>query len=111
MSDIQEFFNRKQQSIGRFKFEDKTFRKKVRFSKHFFRMRDSWGIDKTVFNTLGDLGCEQIRILDEESNRIYSISYRDFFSLSILDKSPCNKYTFGNLPVNNSLIFLISSMT
>ena len=86
MSDIQEFQNRKGQVIGKFKFEDKTFRKKVKFSKHLFRMRDSWGIDKNTFDTLGELGCEQIRILDEEANRIYAISQRDFFQYSILDK-------------------------
>lgn len=86
MPDIQEFKNRKGQMIGQYKFDDKTYRKRVKHSKHLFRMRDSWGIDRSTFDTLGELGCEHIRILDEESNRIYSISYRDFFLYSVLDK-------------------------
>lgn len=86
MSDIQEFTNRKGQSIGRLNLEDKVFRKKVRLSKHLFRMRDSWGIDKETFQTIGELGCKEIRIWEEEANRIYSISYPEFYQYCILDK-------------------------
>ena len=86
MPDIQEFKNRKGQVIGVLNMTEKVFRKRVKFSKHFFRMRDSWGIDKSTFATLGDLGCEEIRILDEEAKRLYTISYRDFWAYSVLDK-------------------------
>ena len=89
MSDVQELLDKNGVIVGRYKFEDKTFRRKVRLSKHLYRMRDSWGIEKTTFDTLGELGCEHIRILDEESNRIFSISYKDFWGYAVIDR-------FGN---------------
>ena len=94
MSDIQEFQNRKGQPIGVYNFEDKTFRKKVKHSKHLFRMRDAWGVDKNVVETLRELGCEQVRIWDEESNRIYSISYSEFYQYSVLDKQGDEDHQF-----------------
>lgn len=94
MSDIQEFQNRKGQNIGTYNFDDKTFRKKVKHSKHFFRMRDAWGIDKEVVNTLMELKCEQVRIWDEEYNRIYSISFNDFYQHAVLDKQGNEDHQF-----------------
>lgn len=83
---MKEFKNKKGQVIGSYNEEQKIYRKRVRFSKHFFRMRDSWGIDKSVSEELRQLGCEQIRILDEERNIIYAISFNDFYEKAILDK-------------------------
>ena len=68
-----DFRNKLGQKIGTYK--EGIFRKRVKKSKHLFKSGDAWGIDSGVINQLDDMGCKQIRILDEESNTIYSLGF------------------------------------
>ena len=52
---------------------DGIFRKKVQKSKHLMRMNDSWGVQLDAINKLREAGCTEVRILEQEENRVYSV--------------------------------------
>ena len=60
--------------IGEWHDDIKEFRKKVKLSKHLFRMFDAWGTDGKFFNDVLLPNNATIKIYDEE-NKILYISY------------------------------------
>ena len=54
------------------------FTKKVKESKHLFRVLDAWGIDEQSFKKLTDE--TTIRICDIETGTTYEVSKREFSS-------------------------------
>lgn len=52
--------------------DDNVFRKKVSARKHLMRRYNAWGIDRDVYEVLPD--DSEIRILDTDTNTVYSIS-------------------------------------
>lgn len=42
-------------------------------------MFDAWGIQYEALEKLKDEGCTEIRILEEEDDRIYSVSFEKLF--------------------------------
>lgn len=65
------FYNNKR--IG--SLTDGVFRKRVKKSKHLMRLNDSWGIQLDALNKLKESGCTEIRILEEEENKVYSVPF------------------------------------
>jgi len=63
------FYNDKR--IGSLK--DGVFRKRVKKSLHLMKMNYSWGIQLDALNKLKESGCTEIRILEEEENKVYSV--------------------------------------
>jgi hypothetical protein len=61
----------KDKRIGSLK--DGIFRKRVKKSKHLMRMNDSWGIQLEAVNKLKKAGCTEVRILEVEENKVYSV--------------------------------------
>ncbi len=57
---------------------NKTFYKRVKKSKHFFRKSNSWGVDAEVFNKVIYTDCDAVKILDEEENTLYECTVADF---------------------------------
>lgn len=57
---------------------DKVYRKKVDSKKHRMRMFDGYGIDKTIVSKLREAGCKEIRILETDTNVIYSTPFENF---------------------------------
>lgn len=70
------FYNSKGQVIGKLK--DGIFRKKVKKSKHYMRVLNAWGLDVEVVDKLRASKCTEIRILDTESQSIYSTPFEVF---------------------------------
>ena len=79
---MKQFRNKKNQIIG--ELSKKVFRKRVKLSKHLLKMMDAWGIDESVIDSLKDHRCEEIRLLDEEHNIVYSIPFDEFRNRGIL---------------------------
>lgn len=78
---METYKNKYGQPIGWLK--EGVFRKKVKESKHLFRLVDGWGIDRKVIDSLADNGCHTIRIKCTEKNLIYSISFTDFMDNAV----------------------------
>jgi len=53
------------------------FYKRVKKSKHLLVILNAWGIDKDAFDSF-IVDCEQIRILDDENNIVYTCTPRHF---------------------------------
>ena len=60
------------------------YRKKVEGSKHLLKMMDAWGIDKSIVVELVSLGAQEIRILDTETDIVYSIPVTTFVDKSVV---------------------------
>lgn len=54
------------------------FRKKVRKSKHLFKIQDAWGIDALYFREVLQPNNYLIRILDLDDRTLYELSAKDF---------------------------------
>jgi hypothetical protein len=54
---------------------DKIFYKRVFMSEHLFKNLNAWGFDKETFDQFVTK-CDEIRVLDEEHNMVYSCSPR-----------------------------------
>ena len=76
------FTNAKGQTIGLLH-EDNIYRSKRKGSKHILRIMDAWGIDKAVYDSLLKQGCTELRIKDEEDNKVYSVSMNIFDKFSV----------------------------
>lgn len=72
---MQFFHNNK--LIGTLK--DNIFRKRVKKSKHLLRKLDAWGIQYDAFTELRNLNCEEIRIKDEDEDRVYAVAFDTIF--------------------------------
>lgn len=59
-----------------------VFRKRVSKSKHLMRMNDSWGIQLEALNSLQKAGCTEIRILEQEDNKVYSVPFEKMWKES-----------------------------
>jgi len=59
-----------------------VFRKRVKKSKHLMRMNDSWGIQLNALNQLNDQKCTEIRILETEENKVYSVPFEKMWKES-----------------------------
>lgn len=70
----QSFFNEKGQSIGSLR--DGIFRKRVK-TKNLMQIYNAYGIEKTVVEELEALGCQEIRLLDEEKT-LYTVPFSIF---------------------------------
>jgi len=57
------------------------FYKKVKKSKHLFRIANAWGIDVAVFQQAQKDGCIKIMIYDEENDVTYTTTF-ELFSIS-----------------------------
>ena len=68
---MEKFYNKKGQEIGTLK--DNIFRKRVKKSKHLMRKLNAWGIQLDALMELQKQGCKEIRVLEEEEQKIYSI--------------------------------------
>lgn len=60
------------------------YRKKVEGSKHLLKMMDAWGIDKSIVVELVSHGAQEIRILDTESDIVYSVPVTEFVDKSVV---------------------------
>ena len=63
--------------------EDGIFKKKVKASRHLMKIYDAWGIDLNAFEEHLLPINAQIKILDEESNIIYSTTAKVYQSNGI----------------------------
>ncbi|MFA5037447.1 MAG: hypothetical protein WC479_09775, partial [Candidatus Izemoplasmatales bacterium] len=68
-----------------------VFVKKVKYSKHFLRIGQAWGIDSEVFDLAEREGCNEILIKDEETGKIYRTTFENYRS-----KSWVNDFGFGS---------------
>ena len=82
MNNILKFFNDKGQICG-YILQDGIYRKKVNSKKHRMRLLDGYGIDERIVKKIKDL-VPEIRILETDTNNIYSISMSDFLEHSVV---------------------------
>jgi len=59
-----------------------VFPKQVKKSKHLFRSLDAWGIQLDALSELQKQGCTEIRIWEEEENKIYSTPFEKMWKES-----------------------------
>ena len=78
---MQSFRNSNGKVIGRI--SGNVFEKSVKKSKHLLRKWNSWGIDKTVLNSLVRDGVQEIVIHEKEENLDYSVSVKEFIQEGI----------------------------
>lgn len=78
---IKEFFNNNGKLAGTLK--DGIYRKKVDSVKHKMRMFNAYGIDKKIMLQLKELGCEEIRIKEVDTERVLSARMDDFLNNGI----------------------------
>lgn len=71
----------KTQSVGEL-CEDKIFRKRVSKDKHFFRNAGTYGIDESIMAELQNNGCTEVRLLELESNQVWSTPFEFFIEKS-----------------------------
>lgn len=57
--------------IGDYNPEQKIFRKHVKHATHYFRKYNAYGIQKSAIDRLADLGCQEVRIKEEDTGNIY----------------------------------------
>lgn len=76
-----EFLTSKGKLAG--KLDNGIYRKKVISTKHKMKIFDAYGIDKTIVSKLEKLGCKEIRILETDTNIIYSTSFENFLKNGI----------------------------
>jgi len=58
--------------------EDGVLKKKVKRSKHFFRVANAWGVDRATLEEAMVKGVECVELYDEETGDTYSASVDDF---------------------------------
>ncbi len=84
METIKTYKNKRGQMIGWLS-DDKVFRKKVNFNKHFFFKLNSWALDKNVVDDLTQMDCVEIRLKDTKDGTIYSIALEVFLQAAVED--------------------------
>lgn len=72
-----QYYNKKMQNIGWLR--DGVFKKRVKKHRHLMKMNDAWGIDYDTLVELKQDGCTEMRILDQDENKVYSVPFSDFF--------------------------------
>lgn len=72
MNDSMEYFYNNKR-IGTLK--DGVFRKRVKKSVHLMKIMDAWAIQYETLEDLDASGCEEVRILETEENRVYSVPF------------------------------------
>lgn len=77
------FYNTKKQAVGFLNTESKVYRTKRKKSKHLLIVMDAWGLDQDIADQLAQEGCVEIRVLDEESGDVYSVSFELFMDKGI----------------------------
>lgn len=68
----------KNRVIGQLYEEDKIFRKVVQSSKHLFKKMDAWGLDADLLENTLVPGEHEIRILDKDEMKVYTITAKEF---------------------------------
>ena len=76
-------YHHQNKKIGTLK--DNIFRKKVQLSKHLMKKYNAWGVQLDTLTAIRDKGCTEIRILDTENNKIYSVSMEDMWGNSVVE--------------------------
>lgn len=67
---MENFYNKRGQMIG--SLNENIFRKRVKKSRHLFKMLNAWGLDLDTLNQLKESGCTEVRIWETEEDKIYS---------------------------------------
>lgn len=71
--------------IGSFNDEHKVFRKRVKKSKHLFKKYNAWGIQFDALCSLNNVQCREIRVLDEEENKVYTVPFTTMFREGLVE--------------------------
>lgn len=58
---------------------DGVFVKQVIRAKHFLRTGNAYGIDKSLFEKLKEMGCKKIMIVEKETGEVWTVSYEIFY--------------------------------
>lgn len=80
MKVIKVYKNNKGQLIGKL-WEDGVFRKEAKSSKHvmwMFKPDGAWGVDNEVHNDVFNDKIKELRILDHDTNQVYSVDAQTF---------------------------------
>lgn len=62
---------------------DGVFSKRVCKSKHFCRMFNAWGVQEDAIPDLKQHKCKRIKVIDTESDTIYTCSFEAFLHYGI----------------------------
>jgi hypothetical protein len=76
MSQVKHYFNAKNQLAG--ELHDDVYKSIRRYKRHRLKILDAWGIDAKIVGDLEEDGCKEIRIFDQDYNKIYTVSFLTF---------------------------------
>lgn len=74
--DLCQHYSVKGKDVG-WMFENVYYSRRKK-SKHLMRKFNAWGINADIFEKVYKDGCQSIRILDEESNDVYSAPVSEY---------------------------------
>jgi hypothetical protein len=75
------FRNAKGLVVGHF--INKIYRKRVDSKKHRLRVMNAYGIDSGIVEELKTLECQEIRILETDTQQVLSIPFNQFVALAV----------------------------
>ena len=92
---MKHFYGERGKIAGTFK--DGIYYSRRSMKKHVLIILDAWGIDERILKQLKELDCKEVRILDTDSDEVYSATMKDFVADGIPKDFNHNKQVF--LPI------------